>query len=757
MRAAPAVVLALGYGAGLATGLLRSGDPLSALLLLGALAALTRTTRPMVGLALLAAGAGRVAAWGAWQVEPGRCAAGLKAGEVRLTGVPRDPAGELAPVRFLVIGRCSGDILVRWPSGAAPSVGTLVTVEGRWIPRPDGPARRPGGALIAKRFVIEPGPVPRTLAWRGRLFATTAALYGARAPLVDALLFDRRGAVDRTVRTAYAEAGLVHLLSISGFHVGLIVAWIFLAARGAGLGRSRAWIVATVAALLYVGWLGWPPPATRAAGLAVVTCLARLRQRSPSWGSLLAVTGLGVLVIDPWGIFEVGAWLSVGSLWGATHFARWSDAALGPRMVWRDLAGSVGATVATAPVTAGALGTVALAGIGLNFIGIPLAALAVPGALSSVLVAPVFPVLGRALAAGAGIALALLDQLAHWGARIPFGHLTTATGAGSAVPWVLVLLAVLWVMGRRNTRSVALTRASLLAAAVLWVALVARGGAAWSNGPTSGLRLDFLDVGQGDATVLRTPHGHTLLIDAGPRFGGRDAGRSVVAPFLVRSGVDRLDAVILSHAHLDHFGGIPAVLDRVPSALLLEPGEMVPDSAYLGMLDAAAEDGAGWAPLRAGDTLRVDGVELVVLHPDTTWAEWGLDLNEDSAVLLVRWGRFRALLAGDAGIAAEGRMRGHAGHVDLLKVGHHGSRGASGAVWLHELTPEVAVVSVGTGNRYGHPTREALDRLRAAGASVWRTDRDGGVAVAVDSVAMEVRGAGRRERYVLPAAPPEGP
>ena len=302
-----------------------------------------------------------------------------------------------------------------------------------------------------------------------------------------------------------------------------------------------------------------------------------------------------------------------------------------------------------------------------------------------------------------------------------------------------------------------MTRASVLAAAALWIALVARAGVAWSNGPTSDLRLDFLDVGQGDATVIRTPHGHAILIDAGPRFGGRDAGRSVVAPFLVRGGIDRLDAVILSHAHLDHFGGIPAVLDRVPSGLLLEPGEVVPDPAYLGMLDAAAEDGAGWASLRVGDTLRVDGVEFVVLHPDTAWAEWGLDLNEDSAVLLVRWGRFRALLSGDAGIAAEGRMRGHAGHVDLLKVGHHGSRGASGAAWLKELAPEVAVVSVGAGNRYGHPTPEALQRLRNAGASVWRTDRDGAVAVAVDSVTMEVRGAGRRERYPLPAAAPEGP
>lgn len=413
------MLLALGYGAGLATGLLHFGDPASALLLLAVLAAATRTSAPAWSLMLLAMGAGRVAAWGAWQLEPRRCAAGLRAGEVRLAGIPRDPAGELAPVRFHVAGRCVGDIVVRWPPGAAPAVGQRVSVEGRWIPRADGPAGRPGGALIARRFTPEPGPVPLSLAWRGRLFATTAELYGSRAPLVDALLFDRRGAVDRTVRTAYAEAGLVHLLSISGFHVGLIVAWIFLAARGAGLGRSRAWIIATVVALLYVAWLGWPPPATRAAGLAVLTCLARLRQRAPSWGSLLAVTALGVLVIDPWALFEVGAWLSVGSLWGATHFARWGESALGRSVVWRDLVGSVGATVATAPVTAAALGTVALAGIGLNFIGIPLAALAVPGALASVLVAPLSGTLARALAAGAGIALELLDRLARFGAGIP--------------------------------------------------------------------------------------------------------------------------------------------------------------------------------------------------------------------------------------------------------------------------------------------------------------------------------------------------
>lgn len=706
----------------------------------------------MLSLLLAAAGAGRVAGWTTWRAEGSRCAARLPPGEVRLTGVVRDPGEAGVPVRFAVDAGCYGDLLLRWPPGESRPAGARVTVEGRWVPRPEGPGGRAGGVVLVRRSRPAPGAVPRALAARGRLFAITRDLYGASAPLVDALLFDRRGAIDPALRDRYAQAGLIHLLSISGFHVGLIVAWALILARGVGLARAPAWVVATGVAIGYVAWLGWPAPATRAAALALLTCVARLRQRAPAWGSLLAATAIGVLLVDPWAVFDLGAWLSVGSLWGATYFTRWSDLRLGTGVLWRHLAGSIGATLATAPVTAASLGTVAIAGVILNFAGIPLAAIAVPGALASVVAAPVSATVSRALGAGTGIAFLALDRVAAAGAALPFGHLSVPSGFASALPWVGVLGVALWALGRRNTAAIAVTRVLAAAAAGLWALLVMQAGVAGANGRGPVLRLDFLDVGQGDATVIRTPRGHAILVDAGPRFGGRDAGRSIVAPFLARAGVGRLDAVILSHAHLDHFGGIPAVLDRIPAPLLLEPGEPVADSAYLAMLDAAAVDGVRWAPLRAGDTLRVDGVELVVLHPDTTWREWGLDLNEDSAVLLLRWGTFEALLAGDAGIPAEGRMGGRAGDVDLLKVGHHGSRGATGADWLEELRPEVAVVSVGARNRYGHPSAEALRRLTVAGASLWRTDRDGTVSVVVDSVRMTVRGGGRTEQHLLGAA-----
>ncbi|MBW8773031.1 MAG: ComEC family DNA internalization-related competence protein, partial [Gemmatimonadetes bacterium] len=406
---------------------------------------------------------------------------------------------------------------------------------------------------------------------------------------------------------------------------------------------------------------------------------------------------------------------------------------------------------ATAPFTAGAVGNVSLAGLLLNFIGIPLAALAVPAVIASVLAAPLWPSGAEALAAGGGALLASLDRLAALGAAIPYGHFTVETGWQGAAPWGAALVAAAWCISGRATAGVARTRLGTLLGAVIWIGTGARLWAGAGAPGAPGLTITFLDVGQGDASVIATPHGHWIVLDAGPAGEGRDAGRSVVAPFLARHGVRRIDALILSHAHLDHYGGMGTLLDRFEVARFLEPGEPVDDPGYRGLLAEVAANGAAWQPIHRGDTLRVDGVELIALHPDTTWSEWGLDLNEDSDVLHLRYGAFDALFAGDAGLPAEADMHGAVGKVELLKVGHHGSAGASGEAWLRELHPEVAVVSVGRGNRYHHPSPAALGRLLAAGAEVWRTDELGTVEVWTDGATVRVS-AGDRTR-VLPAGP----
>jgi competence protein ComEC len=466
--------------------------------------------------------------------------------------------------------------------------------------------------------------------------------------------------------------------------------------------------------------------------------------------ALLAVTGLVVLLLDPFAIFDLGGWLSVLSLWGAVRFARWASDAGCVHWAWQSAASSVGATVATAPVTSWLLGAVAPVGIVLNFVAIPVAAVAVPGVLASLLTAPSRVVSG-ALAAGSGAALQLLELVAEWGARIPLGHSLTTASAVSAVPWLLLLALLCWATPRRGSGALASGRLLLAGAAGAWLTLVPSFRMAPSG--AGRLTLHFVDVGQGDAAVLRTPSGHFVVIDAGPKDERYDAGASRVVPLLQREGARAIDVLVASHAHLDHVGGLGAVLEALPVGTVVEPAAPGTDSTYREMLGLVGQSGAAWDAARRGERFTVDSVEFTVLHPDTSWSGWGLDLNEDSVVLLVRYGRFRAIFMGDAGEAPEAILRGQVGHVDLLKVGHHGSRGASGSAWLRELSPSVAVLSVGSHNRYGHPAPEALQRLGAQHATIWRTDQEGTVTVVTDGRHVEVRGRSRRYAFDVAGSP----
>jgi competence protein ComEC len=750
LRLRPAIILVASFEAGLATGLSRFPAPTVVLFaILVAFALLhdrTCSWIPIVG--LLGFSLGGIAERSAGS----SCARTLRAAELRLPVRLLEPASEGLALADPLRRACSGAISVRVQSRELLPAGSTWMVQGRWIPTPRF-GGRPDGILVARELTALPGQPSLTERLRTWLARTTARLYGARAGLVDALLVGRRGGIDPALNAAFARAGLVHLLSISGFHVGIIFAWTLLVLRAIRVPRRAAAPAACFAVLLYVGFLGWQPPAARAALLCLVGTWSFARQRHPSPVTLLGVTCLGVTLLDPWAVFDLGGWLSAAAFWGALRFTRWSDRALGEGGRWvnprRMLFASLGATLGTAPFTAAALGNVALAGIVLNFAAIPLAAVAVPAVLASVVVAPLLPPLAAALAAGGGLGLAGLEALARLGAALPLGGVLSGGGWTAAVPWIGVLGLALWAMGQRNTSRRAALRIAWIGAGV--AAASALPFALFSSSDTgSRLTLHFLSVGQGDAALLRTGAGHWILVDAGPADERRDAGREVVLPFLIRHGVRRLSAFVLSHAHLDHAGGAVAVLRDVPTDLILEPAEPVSEPHYLGLLDLAAERGYRWTPGRAGDSLVIDGVSLRVLHPDTTWSRWREDLNDDSVVLLIRAGPFEALLSGDLGERAESLLAGKVGRVDLLKVGHHGSATSSGAAWLSELAPKAAVVSVGV-NRYGHPAPATLARLAAAGVEVWRTDRDGTVSVLVGDSSMTLRS--RRTSRQFPLVP----
>jgi competence protein ComEC len=612
-------------------------------------------------------------------------------------------------------GPCGGSLTIRWPEGYAARGGTTWVVAGRFL----GDAGR--GILVARR-VRELDATPRGRgALRDRIAERSRRLFGSRAPLVDALVIARRAELDADLRERYTRSGLAHLLSISGLHVAFFAAWINVVLVRLRLGARARCVAGTSVMFAYVWLLGFPAPATRSAAMLALLDVARLRQRVVAPRGLVALAACCVMLGDPWSVQSVGAWLSVAAVAAVIWAGRATERL--PKAV-RLLAPTAAATLLTAPITAFVFGTVAPIGVVANLAAIPLAGLAVPGLMVALLVSSSW------LAAGAGLCLALLDVVARAAAALPGGHVIMIAGPRAAALWAGILLIAWWLWNSPRRRWLVAARVAFLAALVSWTTLY-RAFTRLSDCVC--LTVSFLDVGQGDAIALRSPAGRWLLIDGGPRGPQGDAGRRVVVPFLRQAGATQLAAIVATHAHLDHFGGLPAVLDAFDPAFVLEPGQPVPDAGYLGFLGAVESDGAQWRPARRGDRLELDGVSIEVLSPDSAWAVSQTDINEESVVLLVTYGTTRLLLAGDAGVPTEAHLAGRVGRVTLLKVGHHGSRGATSDRWLDELQPVEAVISVGTRNRYGHPAPETLGRLRKHGVTVLRTDEQGTITFTVSS------------------------
>jgi competence protein ComEC len=264
----------------------------------------------------------------------------------------------------------------------------------------------------------------------------------------------------------------------------------------------------------------------------------------------------------------------------------------------------------------------------------------------------------------------------------------------------------------------------------------------------AGMELHLLDVGQGDAIALRTPAGRWILVDAGRAWRGGDAGRSTVIPYLRRQG-GPLALFVLSHPHSDHVGGASSVLHALHPAQYWDGAYAGTSDPYRESLLAARAVRVRWHRASPGDTVTIDGVSLRVLAPDSAWMTTLDDPNEGSVVVLAQYGAERFLLMGDAERGEEQWLLSRdaaALHADVLKVGHHGSATSSTGEFVQAVAPRLALVSVGAGNSYGHPSQSVLRTLARAGAAILRTDRSGTVVVRTDGHSLEIEQNGDRWR-----------
>lgn len=564
---------------------------------------------------------------------------------------------------------------------------------------------RRGGTLLSSL------QAPNRLLFDGMPVRDAAFERDVRGPLA-ALLLGRTSELDRGMVARYRRGGLYHLLVVSGLHVALAAGGVFWCLRAAGVrGKARdAALLAAVAAIVLVG--GANPPAVRAGLVFAVFLVARLIER-PIRGSQAA--GLSAILLflgAPEQVFSIGCVLTFAAVGGIALFAGpirfWLPAR--PEWLFAGLATAFAAEIATAPVLLWRFNLLA-AGAWLTApLSIPLAGFLI--ALGALLLAffavGIFPWPLVSLFAGGS---RLLEWLAERAAGIALLRPTPPLPAVVAVGGLLLGAA----LAPRRLRAW-----SAGTAAALFLILALRPG---PSGPARGFSLEALDIGQGDALLLRWG-GHAMLVDGGGPFDldARDFGRTRLLPKLLDRGVTHLDAVLLTHPHPDHALGLFAVLEELPVDNFWRSAGDDEGGLYAALEAVARRRGVPAAPLAPG-TLSIGGARLTVLQSGGPRRKRDSVNNQSVVAVFERDGR-RALLTGDAGAAAEENLlsAGAFSSVDVLKVGHHGSRGSTTPDFVDAVCPRVALLSCGRENRFGHPAPETLATLAARRIPVYRTD-----------------------------------
>lgn len=577
------------------------------------------------------------------------------------------------------------------------------------------------------------------------------------AGLLNGILLGLNGAIPDDVQEAFNTTGTTHVLVISGANFSVLVATVgYLAQKG--MGKRRGVVLTLIVIAMYTLLVGGDPPVIRAAIMGSLVLIAFVTGRSPDALNLLAAAVVGLTFLNPAQRADVGFQLSalatLGLILLVPLLSQLSHALLAKfqlsegirqqalKILTDSLLLTLAAQLITTPLIVGTFGRLSLVSLLTNLLIVPVQAFIMQSGAVATLVGMVFLPLGQLLAFLPYLGLAWTLSIVEWTARLPFASVAVGPFAAEQV-WTLygVVGFGLWLMTLPKKPIPSspfdvpslfeLTRRTLL----IWTGLLIIAIVPWwiaQQRPDGQLHLYMFDVGQGDALMIVTPDGKQIVIDGGeePTLLLREIGE--VMPFWDRS----LDLVVVTHPDQDHLGGLPELLSRYEVATIIESGDTPDTNLYQAWQSAIQREGVDSLLAPAGQQLELgNGVTLEILAP--RGERFGAT-NLNSVVLELRYGNFCALLTGDIELESEQRLlvENALDPCQVLKVAHHGSTTSTSIGFLEQIAPTYALISAGSGNPFGHPSAEVLERLETRGIRVFRTDQQGTIHLFTDGQSL---------------------
>lgn len=566
---------------------------------------------------------------------------------------------------------------------------------------------------------------------------------GAESPtevgaVLEAILLGERGHLDSETMRPLRESGLFHLIAISGAHVAVFSGFVHALLALARIPRRPAALLLLVFLAFYALTVEGRASVLRAVLMAGLFLLAKALGTDVRLLNTVSLSAMILLLWNPASLLDPGFQLTFAATVSLILFMpRIMKRLPGRSKRLRQLfAASLAAHLGVAPVLASSFNRVVFTGLVLNLAAVPLMAGVMAAGAAFLILASLHPLPGQAAGWAADIlvrAFLFLSRLP--GQTPPFSYRLPSPAPPVIGLYVLTLL-VLLLPRKRKGQSAAALLLFLAAFAVLVLH-------PFSSRRSPGLRLTFLDVGQGESILVEFPGRKKMLVDGGGLAGGDfDVGESVVSPFLWRAGMKRVDILVSTHAHSDHIGGLCSIARNFKVGEVWEaaaPG----DDPWYARFRRSLPPHVPVRRLKEGDAAEVADVRIEVLHPPGSESEPPAVDNELSLVLRLTYGRISILLTSDIGRETERRLLGRGPSLEsaVLKAGHHGSPSSTSPEFLKRIKPRLAVISCGANNAYGLPGPEVLERLRRCGARVVRTDLAGAVEVSTDGLSIKVRTA----------------